>query len=88
LEGREHHDHLGNLVRERILKLIQDNDRLKKEIEERKWIAEALRENEKIFRIHFSRSLRVCFWSLPEFRQSGFISSKGQTKAFFCGRFH
>src|SRR5208337_480418 len=55
-ELKSHRDHLEDLVKERTTKLIQANERLKQEIEERKRVEDSLRANEEIFRIHFSLS--------------------------------
>ncbi len=67
-ELRKHRDHLEDLVRERTNRLIRTNERLKREIEDRKLAENALLMSEEIYRIHFSLSNDVLFTSDEEFQ--------------------
>lgn len=67
-ELRKHSDNLEDLVRERTSRLIQANDRLKQEIEERRLAEDVLHMSEEIYRIHFSLSDDAMFTSDEDFR--------------------
>jgi len=55
------HDDLGKRVKERTSDLERTNERLMKEMEERKMVEEALRESEERYRSLFEKMPIVCF---------------------------
>jgi two-component system cell cycle sensor histidine kinase/response regulator CckA len=67
-ELKIHRDHLEELVKEHTAKLIGANERMKKEIEERKQVEDALRMSEEKYELHFSRSNDVMFSYDNQFR--------------------
>jgi len=67
-ELKKHQDQLEELVQERTLELIKANEKLRKEIKERKEAQEKLQESEEKYRMYFSLSNDVMFSYDNEFR--------------------